>query len=101
MHDVGRDSSLDTQKGLPNPEGVVNDGEAQGNEGERPGTVAGDSPTEGTVDGPLAPTPSPGSPELDSDLELTPSAAGETAAFNDMSWDNERQFRRASPYNLR
>jgi hypothetical protein len=32
---------------------------AAGTEGAKPSPVAGDSPTEGTVEGPLAPQPSP------------------------------------------
>ena len=45
---------------------------AAGTDGGKAVPVEGDSPTEGTVDGPLAPEPLPGGIEGDSDSEMRP-----------------------------
>ena len=41
---------------------------AAGNENTNPSPVAGDSPSEGTVEGPLAPQASPGGAEAESEM---------------------------------
>ncbi len=45
---------------------------AAGNEGRTASPVAGDSPTEGTVEGPLAPQVSPGSADAPLESEMRP-----------------------------
>jgi len=45
---------------------------AAGNEDVKVSPVAGDSPTAGTVEGPLAPQPSPGSVDTETESEMRP-----------------------------
>lgn len=45
---------------------------AAGTEGEKPSAVEGDSPTTGTVEGPLAPQAQPGGVEAEFESEMRP-----------------------------
>ena len=90
--------------------------EAAGNDGVRPDAVEGDSPTEGTVDGPLAPQALPGGPEGEPHSEMRPKEndprqSDGLATFQKMVNDagssaqatldeTERLWQRPSPYNL-
>lgn len=99
------------QKGLSDTVGATNGKAVGGNDDSKKSPVAGDSPTEGTVEGPLAPAPSPGSADGEADVELAPSElrpkepdhriSDGVAVFKEMEEDSDRRHLRASPYNLR
>ena len=89
---------------------------AAGNDGVRPDNQEGDSPTERTVDGPLAPQALPGGPEAEPQSAMRPKEndprqSDGLATFqkivNDAGRsaqatldDTERLWQRPSPYNL-
>lgn len=59
VNDTRAKDLFDPQKGLPTRDREVPGDVASGNETERPAAPVGDSPTHGTVPGPLAPEPAP------------------------------------------
>jgi hypothetical protein len=72
MEDAQAEGLFDPQKGLPEPD-KTGEGEAlNASDDARPSAVEGDSPNEGSVEGPLAPQPLPGGVEGESASEMRP-----------------------------
>lgn len=63
---------FDPQKGLPPPDKTGQGTVAAGNDDDADTVSQGDSPTSGSVDGPLAPEPLPGGVEAEGESEMRP-----------------------------
>jgi len=98
MQDAQRDELFDPQKGLPEPDKTGQGEAVLGNEDETPTASEGDSPNQGSVDGPLAPQPLPGGVEAEGTSEMRPKEndprrSDGVETFKRMEHDTERQGR--------